>query len=101
MLGSGSKPSDLHRTSGNARSILWTLGSKKEMKRPFPKCGVCGAHGHIDIRCALYELNARQEAGLAIVVSIDDMGFTPEARHRVEREILRLRDSWRREAHAS
>lgn len=30
--------------------------------RAFPKCGICGTHGHTDVQCPVAALNAEQEA---------------------------------------
>jgi hypothetical protein len=58
--------------------------------RTFPKCGVCGNHGHTDTKCALYELNRSQEYEVRMKGDIN-LGLTPA----LEAEIAKIRESWR------
>jgi hypothetical protein len=59
--------------------------------RSFRRCGVCGAHGHTDPRCAVFDLNQSQERQLKQRIDNISLGLTPE----LEAQIARIRAAWR------
>jgi hypothetical protein len=60
-------------------------------KRPeFAKCGICGAHGHVDSRCPAFTVNCMQEKQERIRLQNVRLGLTPA----LEAEIALIRRNW-------
>jgi hypothetical protein len=66
------------------------------MARIFPKCLICGTHGHVERHCPVRALNARQEYQQRIDQENIRLGLTPA----LEAEIAAIRRNWLNRASA-